>query len=62
MKKVLYIGWLGFQNIGDELLWNVFAASARQYAPDVQIVPSTPKVNWKDTSPYDAIVLGGGSL
>ncbi|KDE49954.1 polysaccharide pyruvyl transferase family protein [Geobacillus sp. CAMR5420] len=62
MKKVLYIGWIGFQNVGDELLWNLFASYARQYAPDVQIIPSTPKVNWKDTSPYDAVVLGGGSL
>ncbi|QOR85039.1 polysaccharide pyruvyl transferase family protein [Geobacillus stearothermophilus] len=62
MKKVLYIGWLGFHNVGDELLWNLFAAYARQYAPDVQIIPSTPKVNWKDTTPYDAVVLGGGSL
>lgn len=62
MKHVLYIGWLGFHNVGDELLWNLFAAYARQYAPDVRITPSTPTVNWKDISPYDAVVLGGGSL
>jgi len=24
MKKVLYVGWIGFGNLGDELLWHVF--------------------------------------
>ena len=64
MKKVLYIGWLGFNNLGDELMWEMFRELSEKYLDPTkyQVIPSLPGVNLKDLSPYDVVVLGGGSL
>lgn len=64
MRKVLYVGWIGFNNLGDELMWRVFEQLSRKYldAQQVQVVPSLPGVDLVDLGPYDTIVLGGGSL
>jgi len=64
MKKVLYVGWIGFNNLGDELMWNVFEQLSRRYLDprQVQVIPSLPGVDLVDLSPYDTVVLGGGSL
>ncbi len=64
MKKVLYIGWIGFGNLGDELLWHVFKELSEQYysEEEIKITPSFPGVDFKNVGPYDTIVLGGGSL
>lgn len=64
MKKILYIGWLGFNNLGDELMWEMFRDLSGKYLDpsEYQVIPSLPGVNLKDTSPYDVVVLGGGSL
>ncbi|MEW4240012.1 polysaccharide pyruvyl transferase family protein [Priestia megaterium] len=64
MKKVLYVGWIGFGNLGDELLWHVFKELSEQYysEEEIEITPSFPGVDFKNVEPYDTVVLGGGSL
>ncbi|AUO13967.1 polysaccharide pyruvyl transferase family protein [Priestia megaterium] len=64
MKKVLYIGWIGFGNLGDELLWHVFKELSEQYysEEEIKVTPSFPGVDFKNVEPYDTVVLGGGSL
>ncbi|MDP9743320.1 UNVERIFIED_ORG: polysaccharide pyruvyl transferase WcaK-like protein [Bacillus sp. B2I3] len=64
LKKVLYIGWIGFGNLGDELLWNVFKELNKHYnySTKIEIVPSLPGVDINHTEEYDTVILGGGSL
>lgn len=64
MKKILYVGWLGFNNLGDELMWHAFRDLSRKYLdPEkYKVIPSLPGVDLKDLSSYDTVVLGGGSL
>lgn len=64
MKKILYLGWLGFNNIGDELMWEIFNDLCSEYLDlsKYKIIPSKSDVDIKDTTPYDCIILGGGSL
>ncbi|PVE74491.1 polysaccharide pyruvyl transferase family protein [Priestia megaterium] len=64
MKKVLYIGWIGFGNLGDELLWHVFKELSEKYysKEEIEVTPSFPGVDFKNVEPYDTVVLGGGSL
>jgi hypothetical protein len=37
-KKVLYIGWIGFNNLGYELLWNVFKRTFIEYLSNNEMV------------------------
>ncbi|MDN4523033.1 polysaccharide pyruvyl transferase family protein [Fictibacillus fluitans] len=64
MKKVLYIGWIGFGNLGDELLYHLFQDLSKKYLNEKQfkIIPSLPGVDIKKVEDYDIVVLGGGSL
>jgi Polysaccharide pyruvyl transferase len=70
MAKILYLGWLGHQNIGDELMYDLFREKFREKADTTKykLIPSTRKVlrRLKRNKPYlqyfDSIVLGGGSL
>ncbi|PWW02833.1 polysaccharide pyruvyl transferase WcaK-like protein [Paenibacillus cellulosilyticus] len=64
MRKVLYLGWIGFNNLGDEWMWEMFRAMADAHLneEEYQIIPSLPQVEWKKVDQYDTIVLGGGSL
>lgn len=64
MRKILYVGWIGFNNLGDELMWRVFEQLSRKHldVQQFQVIPSLPGVDLVDLSPYDTIVLGGGSL
>ncbi|NRR24731.1 polysaccharide pyruvyl transferase family protein [Brevibacillus sp. MS2.2] len=64
MKKILYVGWLGFNNLGDELMWHAFYNLSCKYLDPTQykVIPSLPGVDLKDVSEYDTVVLGGGSL
>jgi polysaccharide pyruvyl transferase WcaK-like protein len=63
-KKILYIGWIGFGNLGDELMWDVFKQECdkRLDPEEYEIVPSKGGVDFKNPEPYDWVVLGGGSL
>ncbi|REE89083.1 polysaccharide pyruvyl transferase WcaK-like protein [Paenibacillus taihuensis] len=64
MRKVLYLGWIGFNNLGDEWMWEMFKtmANAHLKEDEYSVIPSLPNVEWKKVSEYDTIVLGGGSL
>ncbi|GIN74512.1 hypothetical protein J14TS2_49870 [Bacillus sp. J14TS2] len=64
MRKVLYIGWIGYRNLGDDLLWHTFRELSAKYlsSDQITVVPSFPAVNIRDLAPYDTVVLGGGSL
>lgn len=63
-KKVLYLGWIGYRNLGDDLLWNIFHSLAKKHiaSRSMTVVPSLPSVNIQQLEPYDTVVLGGGSL
>ncbi|TQR44546.1 polysaccharide pyruvyl transferase family protein [Paenibacillus popilliae] len=64
MRKILYLGWIGYNNFGDEWMWSMFQNMSQAYLePDkYEIIPSLPGVDVNDISPYDTVVLGGGSL
>ncbi|GLX70616.1 polysaccharide pyruvyl transferase family protein [Paenibacillus glycanilyticus] len=64
MRKVLYLGWIGFNNLGDEWMWEMFNELAETHLKkdEYQVIPSLPNVEWKKVNEYDTIVLGGGSL
>ena len=64
MKKLLYIGWIGFNNLGDELLWNIFKEKCTEYlnGKQFEITPSVPGVDLKNLDQFDMVILGGGSL
>lgn len=64
MKKILYLGWIGYNNLGDEWMWSMFQRLSEHYLnPDkYQVIPSLPGVDVNNISAYDTIVLGGGSL
>lgn len=64
MKKVLYIGWIGFNNLGDELLWHIFRDTCTKYLDmeKITVKPSMPGTDLKNLDEFDTVVLGGGSL
>lgn len=64
MKKLLYIGWIGFNNLGDELLWHIFRDKCKEHLGEdqIEIIPSVPGTDMKNFEKYDAVILGGGSL
>ena len=63
MKKILYLGWVGHKNLGDDLLLNIFTSLSSKYMlTPYRIIPSYPGVDTTNLSKYDLIVLGGGSL
>ncbi|GMA66228.1 polysaccharide pyruvyl transferase family protein (plasmid) [Alicyclobacillus fastidiosus] len=64
MKKILYLGWIGFNNLGDELMVTMFQQLSLKYLNPNQyvIIPSVPGVDIQNLSSYDTVVMGGGSL
>nr|WP_275420148.1 polysaccharide pyruvyl transferase family protein [Fervidibacillus halotolerans] len=65
-KKILYLGWLGQQNIGDEVLFQLFEKMFKRYSnqsENVQIDAFSTEPGYQyNASDYDLVVLGGGSL
>ncbi|MEK4026742.1 polysaccharide pyruvyl transferase family protein [Sporosarcina sp. FSL W7-1283] len=65
MKKVLYIGWIGYENLGDELMYDLFkehfAVLGEGYSLDFVNVEMRYLQNISP-SDYDLLVLGGGSI
>lgn len=65
MKKVLYIGWIGYKNLGDELMFDLFkeqfSALGDTYTLDAVNIEHKYLKN-VTIQEYDLIVLGGGSL
>ncbi|HHW10622.1 MAG TPA: hypothetical protein GXX29_11675 [Firmicutes bacterium] len=69
VKKVLYIGWVGFNNRGDDACLEFFrqhlnaALAARDYRADIKAVYPSPSYQTNITSlKPDLFVLGGGSV
>ncbi|MBX9975539.1 polysaccharide pyruvyl transferase family protein [Cytobacillus firmus] len=70
--KVLYLGWLGYKNIGDELMWDIFREKFNEKADSTKykLIPSTKTVQMRLSKNknknflrnLDSIILGGGSL
>ena len=60
--RALYIGWLGFGNLGDDIMWQVFVDLARRLTPEYRVTPTLPGLDVGNLEPYDLVVLGGGSL
>jgi polysaccharide pyruvyl transferase WcaK-like protein len=66
----LYLGWLGHQNVGDDLMWDVFHEkfNSKVDTKKFKLIPSLKAVRDKIASDikylkqFDVIVLGGGSL
>ncbi len=66
-KKILYLGWLGQGNVGDDVLFDIFKKMIftlkgnSEY--NLMIDSFLPLNNYEvDLKQYDLIVLGGGSL
>ena len=68
IKNILYLGWLGKGNVGDDILFELFKHMFYKYhqSKDNYIVniDAHPNVNnYKiEVAYYDLIVLGGGSI
>lgn len=65
MKKILYIGWIGYNNLGDDLLWNIFNERSKKHhfrEKQIKVIPSFPGVDISNVKEFDTVVLGGGSL
>ena len=37
-KKILYLGWLGYGNIGDDLLYDVFRKMISNISPELLLI------------------------
>lgn len=64
-KSILYLGWLGQGNIGDDVLFEIFNHLFNKYnrlTDNVKIHPFSLNSKNLNLTSYDLIVLGGGSL
>jgi hypothetical protein len=67
IKRILYIGWIGRNNVGDEVLWEVFKNLSKEHSSSekkIEVIPCYGKKQLYQPYPnyYDMAVLGGGSL
>jgi polysaccharide pyruvyl transferase WcaK-like protein len=67
MKKILYVGFLGHNNLGDELLFDLFEEMSGKYlnTNTYQISATSPysfSALKRFDNKYDIYILGGGSL
>lgn len=65
MKHVLYIGWIGYNNLGDELMFECFKEQFYQLGDDYRLDLVNNEKRYLDNASlqaYDLIVLGGGSI
>lgn len=62
MGKVLYVGWLGFNNLGDEIMWSAFKRLAHDHSNKINCEVFPYKMGLNNIDPFDTVVLGGGSL
>lgn len=62
--KILYLAWLGSNNLGDVYMWEIFREFGKKYLDPKKfmIIPSLPTVDLTNLKPFDLIVLGGGSI
>lgn len=57
--KILYIGWIGTNNTGDELMFDIFK---EKYGQGNEITGKLCNEGFKDFEDYDLVCLGGGSI
>ncbi|WP_440896767.1 polysaccharide pyruvyl transferase family protein [Amphibacillus sp. Q70] len=65
MKKVLYIGWIGYKNLGDELMFDLFKEQFSTLGDDYTLDSANIEPKYLKNvalQEYDLIVLGGGSI
>lgn len=65
MKHVLYIGWIGYNNLGDELMYDCFKEQFSQLGNTYKLDLVNNEKRYLDNAnlaAYDVIVLGGGSI
>ncbi|WML39499.1 polysaccharide pyruvyl transferase family protein [Neobacillus sp. OS1-2] len=66
--RLLYLGYLGFNNIGDEVCYEAFLQAMNEWSPKPHTISTFPLSSGKslkdfyNESPFDAVILGGGSL
>ncbi|HEO8420466.1 TPA: polysaccharide pyruvyl transferase family protein [Yersinia enterocolitica] len=67
--KVLYLGYLGVNNIGDEVCYEAFAQACKRWLKEEDYSLFTYPINSDKTlkefyalKPFDVVILGGGSL
>lgn len=64
-KKILYIGWIGHKNLGDELMWDLFKEKFNEmFGYENWELHGTIQKPARDFNldNFDLIVLGGGSI
>lgn len=65
MKNILYLGWLGYGNLGDELMYDLFKEQVQRFDCRVRTDMANIESRYlRNVSPqaFDLIVLGGGSI
>ncbi|RDW19348.1 polysaccharide pyruvyl transferase family protein [Oceanobacillus chungangensis] len=65
MKKVLYIGWIGYKNLGDELMFDLFKYNLLHLGDKFKLDTVNNEERFLKNitlSHYDLIILGGGSI
>lgn len=65
MKHVLYIGWIGYNNLGDELMFECFKKEFFKLGDTYKLDLVNNEKRYLDNAAlqnYDLIVLGGGSI
>lgn len=57
--KILYIAWIGMNNTGDELMFDIFK---EKYGNGNEIVGKNCPAEFSDFEGFDLVCLGGGSI
>ena len=67
--KILYLGYLGVNNIGDEVCYEAFAQACKRWLKEEEFSLFSYPINSEKTlkefyadKPFDVVILGGGSL
>ncbi len=66
-KRILYVGWICRNNIGDEVCWEAFRHLCKKYSTTERTIEAVPYYGNKQKAgiakgQYDMVLLGGGSL
>lgn len=65
LKRILYIGWTGYGNLGDELMFDLFRSKTTALGEPFRLDAANNEYRFLKNarlSNYDLVVLGGGSL
>ncbi|RJG23084.1 polysaccharide pyruvyl transferase family protein [Paenibacillus thiaminolyticus] len=62
MKRILYLGEIGYHNAGDQVMWDVFRHQFNKHLQGSRFEVAGSLSGGADPLAFDAVVLGGGSL